>query len=84
MEEHLDRDRLLNDPMSFIPDDLLDDIIVRRCILIRSLEIDIRVMTEISNVMGWETNMDTHTGADPGFFPRGGPGHSATETQQAS
>ena len=23
-------------------------------------------------------------GADPGFFPRGGPGHSATETPQAS
>ena len=27
----------------------------------------------------------THTGADPGFFPRGGPvGHSATKTPQAS
>ena len=56
----MDRDRLLNEPMSFIPDDLLDDIIVKQFSRIRGIGMNSRVMTEISNVMGWETHIDTN------------------------
>ena len=49
MEEDLDRDRLLNDPMSFIPEDLLDDIIFTQFAKIRHKGMEARIMMEISN-----------------------------------
>ena len=64
MEEDLDRDRLLNDPMSFIPDDLLDDIILAQFATYRCSRMDIRIRTEIANVMGWETFVDANYDCD--------------------
>ena len=55
MEEHLDRDRLLNDPMSFIPEDVLDYIIVGQFRAIRYIGMHRSIMTEIKRRMGWKT-----------------------------
>ena len=55
MEKTLDRDRLLNDPMSLIPEDVLDDIIVKSFSRISFLGMQRRVMTEIKKKNGWET-----------------------------
>ena len=55
MEEHLDRDWLLNDPMSFIPEDVLDDIIVGQFQAIRYIGMHRSIMTEIQIKMGWKT-----------------------------
>ena len=55
MEEDLDRDRLLNDPMSFIPEDVLDYIIVGQFRAIRYIGMHRSIMTEIKRRMGWKT-----------------------------
>ena len=64
MEEHLDRGRLLNDPMSFVPGDLLDRTIVRQFTAIKGLGMRSRIMMEIVNVMGWKTYLDTNPNTD--------------------
>ena len=64
MEEHLDRDRLLNDPMSFIPEDVLDDIILTKFNTTKHKGMEMRIMMEISNLMGWETHVVTNNDID--------------------
>ena len=42
------------------------------------------IRLSLFNVVPYILVIAIFAGADPGFFPRGGPGHSATETPQAS